>query len=241
MDKKPLRPNRSGKNRRGAKNAGFIAIIILIGLIIFAAYGQPSTLKEIPITQAAQQSNAGEYSKIIVSGNELAITKKGDSHATIKAYTEPNATLKDEGFNYSKVEIHPKPASSGSSMWLGLASTILPVIVISGILYFMLRSAQGQGNQALSFGKSRARLYGNEKDKVTFKDIAGSGEAKQDLEEVVEFLKYPKKFASVGARIPKGVLLVGPPGTGKTMLSRAVAGEARPRSYPESPLRKEAA
>ncbi|HSD56136.1 MAG TPA: ATP-dependent zinc metalloprotease FtsH, partial [Candidatus Saccharimonadales bacterium] len=85
---------------------------------------------------------------------------------------------------------------------------------------------QGQGNQALSFGKSRARLYGNEKDKVTFTDIAGSDEAKQDLEEVVEFLKYPKKFASVGARIPKGVLLVGPPGTGKTMLARAVAGEA---------------
>jgi cell division protease FtsH len=90
----------------------------------------------------------------------------------------------------------------------------------------MLRSAQGQGNQALSFGKSRARLYGNEKDKVNFKDIAGSDEAKTDLQEVVEFLKFPKKFESVGAKIPKGVLLVGPPGTGKTMLARAVAGEA---------------
>ena len=89
-----------------------------------------------------------------------------------------------------------------------------------------MRSAQGQGNQALSFGKSRARLYGNEKNKVTFADIAGSAEVKQDLEEVVEFLKFPKKFSSVGAKIPKGVLLVGPPGTGKTMLSRAVAGDA---------------
>jgi cell division protease FtsH len=104
--------------------------------------------------------------------------------------------------------------------------SILPVIVISVILFIMLRSAQGQGNQAMSFGKSRARLYGNEKDKVVFGDIAGSAEAKQDLQEVVEFLKYPKKFANVGARIPKGVLLVGPPGTGKTMLARAVAGEA---------------
>jgi cell division protease FtsH len=109
---------------------------------------------------------------------------------------------------------------------LSLASTIIPIVLIAGVLYFMLRSAQGQGNQALSFGKSKARLYGNEKDKVMFNDIAGSLEAKQDLGEVVEFLKFPKKFANVGARIPKGVLLVGPPGTGKTMLSRAVAGEA---------------
>jgi cell division protease FtsH len=124
------------------------------------------------------------------------------------------------------VQISAKPESSGGSVWANVLSILVPTILIGGLLFFMLRSAQGQGNQALSFGKSRARLYGNEKDKVTFKDIAGSNEAKQDLEEVVEFLKFPKKFAGLGARIPKGVLLVGPPGTGKTMLSRAVAGEA---------------
>jgi cell division protease FtsH len=228
MDKKPHRPHRgpNNKGRRGAKNAGFIAILILIGLIIFAAMGQPSSVKTIDFTQAVHDANKGDYSKIVVSGNELKITKKGDKEATLKTYSDPNANLKESGFNYSKVNIQYKPEASGGNLWLGLASTILPVVLIGGLLYFMLRSAQGQGNQALSFGKSRARLYGNEKDKVTFKDIAGSGEAKQDLEEVVEFLKFPKKFANLGARIPKGVLLVGPPGTGKTMLSRAVAGEA---------------
>ncbi len=208
------------------KNAGFIALLILLILIVFAASSQTSTLKKIPITTAVQQSNAGQYSKISVNNNELDITKKGDSKPSLKTYTEPNANLKDEGFNYSKVEIDPQADTSSSSTWITLASSIIPVILIGGLLYFMLRSAQGQGNQAMSFGKSRARLYGNEKDKVTFSSIAGSNEAKQDLGEVVEFLKFPKKFSHMGARIPKGVLLVGPPGTGKTMLARAVAGEA---------------
>lgn len=227
MDK-PHRPNNKGmkNNRRTMKNAGFIAFVILVGLIIYAAYGQPSTLKEISITEAVKQSNNGNFSKIVVDGNKLTITKKGQDTPTLKTYIEPNATLKDEGFDFSKVEIASKPESSGDSAWLTVATTIVPIVIIGAFLYFMLRSAQGQGNQALSFGKSRARLYGNEKDKVTFASVAGSEEAKQDLQEVVEFLKYPKKFAGLGARIPKGVLLVGPPGTGKTMLARAVAGEA---------------
>lgn len=218
-------PPGAGNGRRGFKGAGFIALLVLFGLIMFAAYGQPSGLKEVPFTTVVEDSNKGKYSKIEVKGNELKITKKGDDKPTLKSFKDPREGLKEEGVDHSKVEVAYKSESSGS-VWANVGLTLLPILVISLVLFFMLRSAQGQGNQALSFGKSRARLYGNEKDKVIFKDIAGSEEAKQDLQEVVEFLKYPKKFANVGARIPKGVLLVGPPGTGKTMLARAVAGEA---------------
>lgn len=228
MDKKSFRINQTGgpSKKRGFKNLGFIALIILFGLIIFAAYGQPSSMQEIPITQVVQQANAGEFQKISVDGSKLEITKKGEDKPTLKSFINPQVTLKEEGVDYSKVTVDYHPASNTSSTWLAIGSSILPVIIISAVLFFMLRSAQGQGNQALSFGKSRARLYGNDKGKVTFSEVAGSDEAKQDLQEIVEFLKYPKKFESVGAKIPKGVLLIGPPGTGKTMLARAVAGEA---------------
>ncbi|HSX27668.1 MAG TPA: ATP-dependent zinc metalloprotease FtsH [Patescibacteria group bacterium] len=213
--------------KRGFKNAGFVAILLLVGMVVFAAFGQPKNLKEIPLTDVIKQANAGNFQKIEVSGSSsLEITKKGEDKPSLSSHKDPQVGLKDEGLDTSRVEVDYKPESSTGSIWLTLATTIGPVILISLVLFFMLRSAQGQGNQALSFGKSRARLYGNEKDKVTFHDVAGSDEAKQDLQEVVEFLKFPKKFESVGARIPKGVLLVGPPGTGKTMLARAVAGEA---------------
>jgi cell division protease FtsH len=229
MDKKPFRSNqpKGKKGGRGFRNAGFIALLILFALVVFAAYGQPSNLKEIPLSQAISDANSGKYSKVVSNSGELDITKKGEKTASLKAYNDPNVSLKDEGLNLSKVTVQYKPQSTagGALLSVGL-QYILPIVIISLLFFFMIRSAQGQGNQALSFGKSRARLYGNEKDKVSFKDVAGSDEAKQDLEEVVEFLKFPKKFANVGARIPKGVLLIGPPGTGKTMLARAVAGEA---------------
>ncbi len=228
MDKKPFKSVPKGKtpNRRGFKNAGFLALLILIGLVIFASSSQPSNLKEVPFSQVISSANKGQIQKIEQDDNNLTITKKGEDKPSEKSQKDPNSSLYEQGLTNRDVEVNIKPQSSSGSTWANIGISILPVIIISAVLFFMLRSAQGQGNQALSFGKSRARLYGNEKEKVTFSNVAGSDEAKQDLQEVVEFLKYPKKFESVGAKIPKGVLLIGPPGTGKTMLARAVAGEA---------------
>lgn len=228
MDKKPFRskgPNDYNK-RRGFKNIGFVVLIVLVGLIVFAAYNKPSTLKPVAFSDVINRANSGQIQKITITGNELEITKKGDSEPTEQSRKEAGSSIYEQGLENRDVEVTNEAESNASSTWVNIGISVLPVLLITFALFFMLRSAQGQGNQAMSFGKSRARLYGNEKDKVTFTDIAGSDEAKQDLQEVVEFLKYPKKFESIGARIPKGVLLVGSPGTGKTMLARAVAGEA---------------
>jgi len=133
--------------------------------------------------------------------------------------------LKDAGVPYSDVTVINK-APSQLGNWLGLITSLLPLLIFGGLLFFMMRQAQGSNNQALSFGKSRARMVTGNRSTVTFHDVAGVEEAKQELAEVVEFLKYPEKFAALGARIPRGVLLIGSPGTGKTLLAKAVAGEA---------------
>jgi len=125
----------------------------------------------------------------------------------------------------TQVTIQNNPPSSLGN-WIGLLSGFIPVLIIGGFLIFMMRQAQGSNNQALSFGKSRARMFTGNRSTVSFQDVAGVEEAKQELAEIVEFLKYPEKFAALGARIPRGVLLIGSPGTGKTLLARAVAGEA---------------
>ena len=228
MEKKQFRLRGGGPGRsprRNFKNAGLIALLLLFGLVFYAAFNQPSTLKEVPFSQVVQDANAGKIKQIVASGDELTITPQGQTKPTEKSAKEAGSSIYQQGLQQGKVELINKPQAQ-RNIWLDLATSILPVVIIAFILILMFRSAQGQGNQALSFGKSRARLYGSEKDQISFKDVAGDDEAKQDLQEVVEFLKYPKKFEGVGAKIPKGVLLVGPPGTGKTLLARAVAGEA---------------
>ncbi len=207
----------------------FVAIISLVVI----NYQQSSPAKDVlTINQVAADIQTGKVTKVQESDNDLTVTYADGSQR--KSHKEDNSTvveqLKDLGvttqmLQSDKIKLEIQPPSP----WLSVVTVlgyILPFVVLAAVFWFVFRQAQGSNNAAMSFGKSRARMFTGDQPSVTFLDVAGVEEAKEELKEVVEFLREPEKFISLGARIPKGVLLVGPPGTGKTLLAKAVSGEA---------------
>ena len=225
IPKVPKRPKKT--NNTWLRKTLFFAVIAFFVLSFMAVLFPQENLKDTAFSDVIRRANNGEISKVEIQGSDIYVTPKGQTEPTEKSYKEGGSSIYEQGLEKDSgtVVSVKKPSETDAAIW-NILSIALPVLLIGGLIFFMLRQAQGQSNQAMGFGKSKARLYGNEKSKVVFGDIAGNEEAKEDLTEVVDFLKHPKKFQDVGAKIPKGVLLVGPPGTGKTMLARAVAGEA---------------
>lgn len=219
-----------------SRNQSYVIYLLLfvaiIAMVVYNFRQQSNSTDVYTINQVAADVQAGKIERIVEDDNRIHIVFTDGS--TKDSNKEPNATLVDQLVSLGvtptqlapdlvKIEIKPPSA------WLGVATAlgyILPFIILGIIFWFIFRQAQGSNNAAMSFGKSRARMFSGDQPTVTFEDVAGVEEAKEELKEVVEFLREPQKFISLGARIPKGVLLVGPPGTGKTLLAKAVSGEA---------------
>ncbi|MBI4297567.1 MAG: ATP-dependent zinc metalloprotease FtsH [Chloroflexi bacterium] len=216
-------------NPRLLRNS-FIYLLILVALVsLFFTVFSSSSNQEMDISTLISMAKEGKVQEIRIKGDNLDVTTTaGDKLSSRQpAGFDLLGTLREEGVKTGPggVLVAVEKSSSMSSVF-GLLLNFLPIIIFGALLLFMMRQAQGTNTQAMSFGRSRARLVTSSRPTVTFGDVAGVDEATQELQEVVEFLKYPERFTSLGARVPRGVLLVGPPGSGKTLLARAVAGEA---------------
>jgi cell division protease FtsH len=217
-----------------------LLVVALVAMAVTAIQRESNTEEPLTINQVAEAIKDGEVKEIVIqnNGSLLVKYKSGSESQTktgVEAYKEDESTLINQLINLG---VTPEQLSAESiiikveapSIWEGALGGfvvyLLPLLLMLGVFWFIFRQAQGSNNAAMSFGKSRARMFSGEHPTVTFQDVAGAEESKQELAEIVEFLKEPQKFIQLGARIPKGVLLVGPPGTGKTLLAKAVSGEA---------------